>query len=86
MRDHRRFVRTGPRVGAGARGLRSTRPVGRPQQGALGEADRWIHAELPDASTSTVDLDLTSLASVHTAATAIQDVAPEIHVLMNNAG
>ena len=41
---------------------------------------------MPDAPTSTVELDLTSLASVRTAAAAIQDLAPEIHVLMNNAG
>jgi NAD(P)-dependent dehydrogenase (short-subunit alcohol dehydrogenase family) len=34
----------------------------------------------------TVPLDLTSLASVHAAATTIQDIAPEIHVLMNNPG
>ena len=31
-------------------------------------------------------LDLTSLASVRTAAAAIRDIAPGIHVLMNNAG
>ena len=52
----------------------------------LAEADRWIHAEVPGARTSTVHLDLTSLASVRTAATAIRDITPAIHVLMNNAG
>ena len=52
----------------------------------LAEADRWIHAEVPGARTSTVHLDLTSLASVRTAATAIRDITSAIHVLMNNAG
>ena len=53
---------------------------------ALRDAEAWIRAEVPDAPTSTVELDLTSLASVRTAAAAIQDLAPEIHLLMNNAG
>ena len=53
---------------------------------ALRDAEAWIRAEVPDAPTSTVELDLTRLASVRTAAAAIQDLAPEIHVLMNNAG
>jgi NAD(P)-dependent dehydrogenase (short-subunit alcohol dehydrogenase family) len=53
---------------------------------ALAEADRWIRAEVPDAHTSTVQLDLTSLGSVRTAASAIRQAAPVIHVLMNNAG
>ena len=53
---------------------------------ALRDAEAWIRAEVPDAATSTVELDLTTLASVRTAAAAIQDLAPEIHVLMNNAG
>ena len=53
---------------------------------ALRDAEAWILAEVPDAATSTVELDLTTLASVRTAAAAIQDLAPEIHVLMNNAG
>jgi NAD(P)-dependent dehydrogenase (short-subunit alcohol dehydrogenase family) len=52
----------------------------------LAEADRWIHAEVPGARTSTMHLDLTSLASVRAAATAIRDITPAIHVLMNNAG
>jgi NAD(P)-dependent dehydrogenase (short-subunit alcohol dehydrogenase family) len=52
----------------------------------LAEADRWIHAEVPGARTSTVHLDLTSLAGVRAAATAIRDITPAIHVLMNNAG
>ena len=53
---------------------------------ALAEADGWIHSEVPDARTSTVHLDLTSLASVRAAAAAIRDITPVIHVLMNNAG
>jgi NAD(P)-dependent dehydrogenase (short-subunit alcohol dehydrogenase family) len=52
----------------------------------LAETARWIHAELPDAQTSTVRLDLTSLASVRTAATEIRNATPAIHILMNNAG
>ena len=53
---------------------------------ALRDAAAWILAEVPDAPTSAVELDLTRLASVRTAAAAIGDLAPEIHVLMNNAG
>jgi NAD(P)-dependent dehydrogenase (short-subunit alcohol dehydrogenase family) len=53
---------------------------------ALTEADRWVRAEVPGASTSTVPLDLTSLTSVRAATAAIGDIAPAIHVLMNNAG
>ena len=53
---------------------------------ALAEADAWIHADVPGAQTSTVHLDLTSLASVRAAAAAIHEATPVIHVLMNNAG
>jgi NAD(P)-dependent dehydrogenase (short-subunit alcohol dehydrogenase family) len=53
---------------------------------ALGEADRWIHAEVTDAKTATVQLDLTSLSSVRTAAGKIREAAPVVDVLMNNAG
>jgi NAD(P)-dependent dehydrogenase (short-subunit alcohol dehydrogenase family) len=53
---------------------------------ALTEAARWIQAEVPDARTSTVHLDLTSLVTVRAAATAIRDSSPVIHILMNNAG
>ncbi|MDT7740283.1 MAG: hypothetical protein QOK09_3652 [Mycobacterium sp.] len=53
---------------------------------ALAQADRWIHVEVPGARTSTVHLDLTSLAGVRAAAAAIRDITPAIHVLMNNAG
>lgn len=53
---------------------------------ALADVDQWVHDEVPQARTSTVQLDLTSLASVRAAATQIQDIAPALHVLMNNAG
>jgi NAD(P)-dependent dehydrogenase (short-subunit alcohol dehydrogenase family) len=53
---------------------------------ALAETVRWIHAEVPDAQISTVRLDLTSLASVRTAATEICEATPVLHILMNNAG
>jgi NAD(P)-dependent dehydrogenase (short-subunit alcohol dehydrogenase family) len=53
---------------------------------ALAETQEWIGAEHPDAKTSTVELDLTSLDSVRAVAAAIAEVAPAIHVLMNNAG
>jgi NAD(P)-dependent dehydrogenase (short-subunit alcohol dehydrogenase family) len=53
---------------------------------ALTETADWIHAEVPGARTSTVHLDLTALAGVRTAAKTIRDLAPVIHVLMNNAG
>ncbi|OMC53792.1 short-chain dehydrogenase [Mycobacterium sp. IS-836] len=53
---------------------------------ALAQTAEWIRAEVPGARASTVHLDLTALASVRAAATAIGDLAPAIHVLMNNAG
>ena len=53
---------------------------------ALAQTARWIGAEVPDARVSTVPLDLTLLAGVRAAASAIRDIAPAIHVLMNNAG
>jgi NAD(P)-dependent dehydrogenase (short-subunit alcohol dehydrogenase family) len=53
---------------------------------ALAETVGWIQAEVPNAQTSTVHLDLTSLASVRTAAAQIREAAPVIHILMNNAG
>jgi NAD(P)-dependent dehydrogenase (short-subunit alcohol dehydrogenase family) len=53
---------------------------------ALAQTADWIGAEVPGARTSTVRLDLTALASVRAAASAIRDIAPAIHVLMNNAG
>lgn len=54
--------------------------------GALADAEAWVHAEVPHATTSTVSLELTSLAGVRAAAEAIARIAPAIHVLMNNAG
>jgi NAD(P)-dependent dehydrogenase (short-subunit alcohol dehydrogenase family) len=53
---------------------------------ALTQTAEWIHAEVPGARTSTVHLDLTSLASVRAAATTIRGLTPVIDVLMNNAG
>lgn len=53
---------------------------------ALAQTAEWIRAEVPDARTSTVQLDLTSLANVRTAARTVRDVTPVVHVLMNNAG
>ncbi len=55
-------------------------------QDALAQTAQWIGAEVPLARISAVQLDLTALASVRAAANAIRDVAPAIHVLMNNAG
>ena len=53
---------------------------------ALTQTADWIHAEVPGARTSTVHLDLTSLASVRAAATTIRGLTPVMDVLMNNAG
>jgi NAD(P)-dependent dehydrogenase (short-subunit alcohol dehydrogenase family) len=53
---------------------------------ALEETQQWLREDVPDAKTSAVRLDLTSLVSVRAAAKAIQDFAPVIDVLMNNAG
>ena len=53
---------------------------------ALRDAQEWIRGDVPEAVTSLMELDLTSLASVQTAAAAVRDLAPQIHVLMNNAG
>ncbi|MCU1641313.1 MAG: dehydrogenase, short-chain alcohol dehydrogenase like protein [Nocardia sp.] len=53
---------------------------------ALAATQEWIGTEVPGARTTTVALDLTSLANVRVAAAAIGDIAPRIHVLMNNAG
>jgi NAD(P)-dependent dehydrogenase (short-subunit alcohol dehydrogenase family) len=55
-------------------------------QDALAQTAQWVAAEVPGAQTSTVQLDLTALASVRAAASAIRDIAPAIDVLMNNAG
>jgi NAD(P)-dependent dehydrogenase (short-subunit alcohol dehydrogenase family) len=53
---------------------------------AVAQTADWIHAEVADARTSTVHLDLAALASVRAAATTIRDLTPVIHILMNNAG
>ena len=53
---------------------------------ALAEVEASIHADVPNAKTSTVRLDLMSLASIRRAADTIQEITPAIHVLMNNAG
>lgn len=53
---------------------------------ALAEADAWVRAEVPSARTSTVLVDLASLASVRAAAAELADAVPRIDVLMNNAG
>lgn len=55
-------------------------------QEALAQTVRWIATEVPKASTSTVQLDLTALDNVAAAASAIRDITPVIDVLMNNAG
>jgi NAD(P)-dependent dehydrogenase (short-subunit alcohol dehydrogenase family) len=55
-------------------------------QDALSEAAQWIRDEVRDARISTVQLDLTALASVRKAAAILRETAPVIHVLMNNAG
>jgi NAD(P)-dependent dehydrogenase (short-subunit alcohol dehydrogenase family) len=55
-------------------------------QDALAQTAQWIAAEVPGARTSSVQLDLTALASVRAAASAIHHIAPVIDVLMNNAG
>jgi NAD(P)-dependent dehydrogenase (short-subunit alcohol dehydrogenase family) len=66
---------------AGARVVLATR-----NRDALAETRAWIHAANPAARIAIVQLDLTSLRGIRTAATAIRDVAPSIDVLMNNAG
>jgi NAD(P)-dependent dehydrogenase (short-subunit alcohol dehydrogenase family) len=53
---------------------------------ALADTEEWIRAEVPDATTSTVELDLTSLVAIRSAAKAIDAIAPAVHILMNNAG
>ncbi|MGZ4514361.1 MAG: SDR family NAD(P)-dependent oxidoreductase [Mycobacterium sp.] len=53
---------------------------------ALGQTAQWIATEVPGAQTSTAELDLTALAGVRAAASAIREIAPAIDVLMNNAG
>ncbi|MDY6998705.1 MAG: SDR family NAD(P)-dependent oxidoreductase [Actinomycetota bacterium] len=52
----------------------------------VADTHAWVRDEIPGAHLSSVHLDLTSLASVTSAAAAIQDLTPAVHVLMNNAG
>jgi NAD(P)-dependent dehydrogenase (short-subunit alcohol dehydrogenase family) len=85
-------VVTGASAGLGSESARALAKTGahvilaaRNRQ-ALADTEAWIRADLPDAVTSVVELDLTSLASVRSAAQAIGAIAPAIHVLMNNAG
>ena len=68
-------------AGAGAHVVLAAR-----NQDALAQTAQWIAAEVPGARTSSVQLDLTALASVRAAASAIHHIAPAIDVLMNNAG
>ncbi len=87
MCDHGRVLRAGPRVGPGTGRRGRARRPGRPQPRCPGvETAQWIATEVPGAQTSTVELDLTALARVRAAASAIGDIAPAIDVLMNNAG
>ncbi|CQD05231.1 short-chain dehydrogenase/reductase SDR [Mycobacterium lentiflavum] len=53
---------------------------------ALTQTAQWVRDEVPGAAASAVELDLTVLSSVRAAAAAIGDIAPAVHVLMNNAG
>ncbi len=53
---------------------------------ALADTQAWVHEQVPQASTATVRMDLTSLESVTAAAAEISDLTPAVHVLMNNAG
>src|SRR6201987_4931217 len=85
-------VITGASSGLGRASPRALAAAGAPvvltarNSDALAQAAQWIRAEVPDAKASTVRLDLTALADVRAAASAIRDIAPVIHVLMNNAG
>ncbi|HEY5840366.1 MAG TPA: SDR family NAD(P)-dependent oxidoreductase [Mycobacterium sp.] len=53
---------------------------------AIDETITWIRGTAPSARLSAVSLDLTSLSAVRAAAAEIAALAPELHVLMNNAG
>ncbi|CAN3130323.1 Short-chain alcohol dehydrogenase [Mycobacterium sp. smrl_JER01] len=53
---------------------------------ALAETARWVREHVPGAGLTTVELDLTSLASIAAAAAAISELTPAVHILMNNAG
>ncbi len=66
---------------AGARVIMAARDAN-----GVADTHTWVREAVPDAQLSSVHLDLTSLASVTSAAAAIQDLTPAVHVLMNNAG
>ena len=53
---------------------------------AIDKTITWIRGTAPSARLSAVSLDLTSLSAVRAAAAEIAALAPELHVLMNNAG
>jgi len=85
-------VITGASAGLGRESARALAAAGAPvtlagrNMTALQQAQQWVVEEVPDARTSLVELDLTSLASVRGAADVIAESAPRIDVLMNNAG
>lgn len=53
---------------------------------ALENARQWVRDRVTDAHVASVQLDLTSLASIRAAAAQIREIAPAIRLLMNNAG
>lgn len=53
---------------------------------ALTDTEKWVRHAVGGARTTTVALDLTSLAGVRAAAESIADAVSAVHVLMNNAG
>jgi NAD(P)-dependent dehydrogenase (short-subunit alcohol dehydrogenase family) len=55
-------------------------------QDGLHQTEIMIRDAVRGAKTTTVALDLTSLASVRSAAAEIADSVPAVHILMNNAG
>lgn len=85
-------VITGASAGLGRQSARALAAAGAHvvlaarDRAALAETAQWIADEVPGARTSSVPLDLTALSSVRAAAAAIADIAPAIHILMNNAG
>ncbi|WP_280424289.1 SDR family NAD(P)-dependent oxidoreductase [Nocardia carnea] len=68
-------------AGAGAHVILTAR-----RDDVLGAAADDIRREIPSARLSTVVLDLASLDGIRVAAARIAELAPVVHVLMNNAG